>query len=663
MGYKIDLPTDDKQLEEVLNYTIMESRRFRNIPEVNWWVAHYYLQGARTFDNVNYETGTLDISYVDEDGVLNFKYEDIVQKYQTQLGRLYQIDLAPAVEKRNIGIEDMRKASIAQVALRSVMTDGVLNELKTKVCPPLTKYGCVGLALWVEDEQMGIDVVSPWELVPLPPNPIEDHDIRGIARHRIVPMSYVQELNITPGKSAKVWAEMDKVNAPNANAPKATTQFSTFTQTITDTGRLSGGNSMFIGGKKKQDQTHVDYVEFSEVWIDDGKGYLDEYILLAGQRLVYRSKDLYKGRRIKRPIQVATDFKTGNFWGRGFVSILLAFNNEMEYSLGRMFQNIQDIDVYGLLVEPTTMGLPAEIMRGSDGIKRVRYEPDYTAPDLKPFNISPQNAGLLPVRVLEASAKLYNQLANQPSELLSGGAPGRVDSNSALGFLYEASNTPLAPTALSLATAVENCYAAMLSMMQMEWDQETMIGVSMLDDTIAGITFDAGTGQMSLASNAIPSPEEVNIKVASMLPKSKEQQKMELAKSLELGIITAMEYRIEARKKGLDIPVGNETEWQNYRRAVMENIMLFGDGQKPGKITVDNIDMHDVHIMVLRAFMARPEYHQASDGVRNAFKQHYTSHMVGMGIYPDQLPYPEQAAEEQDMMNQMQMQGQMPQMV
>lgn len=164
------------------------------------------------------------------------------------------------------------------------------------------------------------------------------------------------------------------------------------------------------------------------------------------------------------------------------------------------------------------------------------------------------------------------------------------------------------------------------------------------------------TGEVTLAKNAIPSPDEVNINVASEIPISKEQQKMELKEALEKQIITLDEYSFKVREMGLTSPVGNEIAWQNYRRAKLENLALFGDGETPGKVIVSERDMHLVHQNVLRTFMARPEFFAASPAVREKFTEHDEEHNVGLGIMPEEMPLMEDAAE----MEMQPPQGQMP---
>jgi hypothetical protein len=238
---------------------------------------------------------------------------------------------------------------------------------------------------------------------------------------------------------------------------------------------------------------------------------------------------------------------------------------------------------------------------------------------------------------------------------MRGEAPGRVDSKLGLGFLQETSNTPLLPSAAGLASALIQCYEASLAMVAAgAWDQEKIVQVTMLDDALAGVVLNADKGTISLELNAIPRPEQVTVFVQAMTPRSKEQQKAELMKSLEIGSIDMFEYRIAVRKEGLDLPVGNDAEWQNYREAMLENIILFGDGRNTKPIVWDILDIHEVHMRVHQAFMARPEFRQASADVQNAFKKHYSAHQLALGnSMPDQAPYPEDAAIEQEMLRKM----------
>ncbi len=651
MSSQIQIPKNKTQAENVIRNLLITGKRFRNPQAIRWWIAHWYMRGARNFSNINYQEGTVQVGFVDDSGILRFQYEEIVSKYQTQLGRLQGLDLAPAVDRKGISLDGLRKASIAQAALDAAFPEYKVAKLREALLPPLLLYGTVGLGVWTEDvDSIGIDVIPPWEILPIPPDVTSPDKANGKIRRRLIPKQWLKDMDIVASKS-KAFDEMETTQVLTGQLPAEVRnrfQGASILSTVGEGLAIHTTGDYPSGGKSKwqgKDDTMMDVTELAEIWTETPDHYLAEYLIYAGGKLVYRTD--HTDKKIHMPIQVIQDIQIGGFWGRSFVDLLIPLNTEIEYTASSVFQTVQDFEYYGLLMEPTTMGVPVEAERGKDGIKRLRFEPDYTVPDLKPFNIPPANPGPLPWRALQLGMEMMDKLANQPTKLTSGDAPGRVDSSTGLGLLYEFSSVPLSPTAKAIGIAMGGCYKSILGLIQNTWKDDKLIDITQLDDALAGIKLDASTGQMSLAENSLPHPDEVNITINSEVPKSKEQQKMELKEALQIQIITPTEYRIEVRKRGLSLPVGNPSEWQNYRRAMLENLILFGDGKTPGKnVIYSERDIHIVHIQVLDAFMARPEFYLAQPAVRDAFVDHHDMHEAGLGKLPDEMPYPEDAAEE-----------------
>ena len=643
MSHVIKLPTDKKQRESVVNDMILRGKRLRNIQSAKWWFTHHYIQGARHFTSIDYENGSVELDYIEarsKTNVLEFKYEGIVSKYVNQLGRLQKVDLSPVLSPGGISLDGLRKSSVAQTVLSGVFPPKKVLGLGSDIWAPLLLYGTVGLSCWAIDaNQMGIEVVPPWEIIPIPASIARPTDARGLIRRRRVPLEWVKAIPLTKNKGV-AWDEMERIRMPvGETAVDPRTDQSTGGQpgVSTEEQQISG-----MKGDAKKDKTSEEIVEFAETWTFTEDNHLNEYEIWAGGRELFWKE--YSSDRMYPPMQIARYIDAGGFWGRSYVDTLISLNQEMEYLASKLFQNVEELDIYGLLLEPTNLGIPAEIYEGRDGLKRVRYEPDYTTPTLSPGQIKPVNSGLAPVRVLQTAKELFDDVASQPTELLRGDAPGRVDNSAGLGLLVETANTPLIPVATGISIAVSNCYRYILGHVRNTWTDGDIINISHLDDQIAGLKFDAETGEITLNKNAIPHPDEVKITIASQLPKSDSQTKMQLMESLKVGIITPMEFRIAIRKENLDFPVGNEVEWQNYRRATLENIQLFGDGETPGKIVVTDLDMHEVHLMVLDGMMARPEFMAASPKVRDAFTSHRTYHLAGLGVIPQGMDYPEEAA-------------------
>lgn len=658
MSYKFQLPENTpgnkQQVEQIFQYLISSGKSKMNPQSINWWINHFYMRGLRNFSSIDYGAGTLNASYLDDSGVLKFRYEDIVAKYQAQLGRLLAINLAPAVSRRGVSLDGLRKASTAQVVLDSAFPQEKVSKLALNVFPSLLHYGTIGFGLWVEDvDSIGVEVINPWELIPIPIDVSMPSDVRGLIRVRYVPTDYVKGLSITPNKGSKVYKGMDDLKVPFGDLPADVSSKFQGTASLTHTGGgffIRSGQSQvetqWKGRGTKKDKTQVDVTLLVEVWTEQSDGYLAEYLIFAGSysklNLLYRYD--HSQSKYYMPVKIARDITVGGFYGRSFIDTLIPLNTEAEYSLSSLFQSISDFDLYGLMMWPSSLGTPTDAFRGRDGVKRVVFEPDYTTPELKPFNIEPAKLTKPQIDGAMVAGSLMDKVANQPTEMLKGDAPGRVDSASGLGMLYETSGIPLSPTAKNVAEAISGIYRAMLGICRDMWPAEKVVNISNLDDSLAGIAFDMETGEINLAKNAIPSPDEVNINVASEVPISKEQQKMELKEALRDGVITLDEYSFQVREKGLTSPVGNEVAWQNYRRAKLENLALFGDGETPGKVIVSERDMHIIHKNVLDTFMARPEYNAASVAVRDKFVEHYEEHNVGLGIMPEGMETMEDSA-------------------
>jgi len=586
MGYKFNLPpntTENKpQVEQIFQYLISAGKSKMNPLSINWWINHFYMRGIRNFSNINYGSGTLNVSYLDGSGVLKFRYEDIVAKYQAQLGRLLTINLAPAVSRRGVSLDGLRKASTAQVVLDSAFPQEKVSKLALNAFPPLLHYGTIGFGLWVEGmDSIGIEVINPWELIPIPIDVSTPSDVRGLIRLRYVPADYVKGLSITPGKRSKIYKGMDSVKVPFGDLPADVSSRFQGTASLTHSGGgfyIRSGQSQvetqWKGRHTKKDKTQTDVTLLVEVWTETTDGYLAEYLIFAGsyEKLNQLYRYDHSQSKYYMPVKIARDVIVGGFYGRSFIDQLIPLNTEAEYSLSSLFQSISDYDLYGLVMWPAGIGTPPEAHRGQDGIKRLVYEIDYTAPEQKPFQIQPAAMTKPQIDGAMVAGSLMDKVSNQPTEMLKGGAPGRVDSASGLGMLYETSGIPLSPTAKNVAEAISGVYRSMLGICRDNWPGEKVVSINNLDDSLAGIIFDMETGEINLAKNAIPSPDEVNINVASEVPISKEQQKLELKEALEGQRITLNEFSFQVREKGLDIPVGNEVAWQNYRRAKLENL-------------------------------------------------------------------------------------------
>ncbi len=657
MPYVSQLPRDPVQREEVVLNLVTEGKGIRNPMLIRWSIASLYMQGVRSFSNINTQAGTVSVAYMDEAGILKLRYEEIVAKYQSQVGRLMALDLAPYVKRRGISLDGLRKSSVAQVVLDAALPEDKVAKFKLDLCPMLLLYGTVGVGRWAEGEDShGLEVIPPWQIYPIPINVSGPSDVRGLIRVRPVPVSWLKNLQITPGGRSKDWSGLDEVKLPTGHMPIDIETMGEGYVSMTGAGggffvHTSGTDlqdkdlGMASGRGKQKDEKNEPITQLVEVWTETSNGDLGIYAIYAGvgklKELYYHDHSPYK---YPMPIRIIRDVAVGSFWGRSYVDTLIPLNHEIEVALSSIFQAVSDFELYGIQLWPTSLGTPTMAERGQDGIKRIRYEPDYTSPDLRPENIEPAHLTTPFFQVIGLASQLNDKIANQPTQLMAGQAPGRVDSSAGLGFLYEAASVPLSPTAKSIADGVSGVYRSLLRHLKDTWTDQKVVDVSSLDDSLAGIVLDAEAGTMNLSQNAIPMPEEVDITIRSEVPVSQTKDEAELKEALAQQRITLDEYNFMVRKKGLTLPVGNEAAWQNYRRAMLNNIILFGDGKTPGRIMVGPFDMHRIHLDVLLAFVARPEFFAAATAIRDAFYEAIRERQAQMGIYPEQLPHPEDQA-------------------
>lgn len=656
MAQTFEFPKRTIDREQVITRAITNGKNERSTQSANWWLAYHYLQGAREFRTINYTEGTVEVDYVadtEKAHLLAMKYEGITKNYQAQLGRLMKVDLRPSVSPLGVGLDGFRNASVAQVALDHAITQNTQELLRFGLWPYLLLYGTVGLVVWNRGGTIGIDAVPPWEILPLPSGMLGP-DVPGVIRRRMVPLESVQQLPVAPSAQSNIWDQMEKVKVPRGtfNVNQNAINLGSGADPDQEVENRLGVGSKVRAGRSDPQSQETEVVELAEVWVTGEDGYMSQYQVCAGGReLHYQDfRDDPLVGKVYTPISVARYTTTGNFWGRSYVEQMIPMNAELEYMAQGLFQNVEDLDLFGFMLMPTTSGAHRSAEVGQDGIKRLAYEPEYGYKEFRPEQITPANVGTLPIEAVRLAKGLLDDVAGLP-EMLSGEAPGRVDSAAGLGTLAEYGNIPLTPAATSVVQAVTHAYRSILNHARLNWNDSRIISVMKLDDSLAGVSLDPATGNMKLSENTIPHPDEVKIDVISEVPKSRMQIKMELDEALGAQLITPFEYRVQARKNSLDIPLGNETEWQNYRRAMMENIMMFGDGQRPPEnaqqryFIVSESDMHVVHLYVLDAFMARPEFYLASEAVREVFKQHRSLHESLLGSLPNQMPYPEESAQ------------------
>ena len=639
--YTFQFPKKREDIEKTYAFLVNKGIR-RMAPHLaRWRFTQLYIEGIRNFLELNYNTGVVKSSWGAKDGKLRFIYEDIISKRQSQIGRLLGMDISPRVTRDKHSLDGQRKAAVGQAVLSDLFTLQKTEKLKKSLIPSLLDYGMLGMRLWRNPEDkkdIGIEKVMPWAIIPLPIGVDSPSQVKGMIIRERVPLEGLRD------RYEKNLSEVTRHQVPRGDMPEENkhglnvlSQDEFFMQSPRSSVKGSSDHSGSDRGKTEL----MDVVTQGMVYLWDENRYLTEQYVFAEDKLIDMEVD-FKGAKVYSPVTTIHDITIG-FYGRAWTSLLIPMNREVESSIARQFQNLRDMDLYGLVLTPTMAGLTRLSQTGVPGMKQLRYEMDPMADGSGkfggPLQFLPVNSGLAPSRLIAMGAGINDRIANQPAELLAGSAPGRVDSAAGIGALNETSGVPLIPTAHDIADGMSHMYMASLDMTRSSFDDQDVINITALDDSMAGIVFDPKTGQMEIAQNAIPHPDDVTVTVQARMPVSKQEQRLELKDHLATQVISPREYRIKARLLNLDLPVENKAEWENYRKAQYESLLLWGNGEdvpdiqegQSGVIFSEDADMHDVHIWVHDFYIAKPEFNLIAPAVRDRFLAHRNLHLQGGG--------------------------------
>lgn len=189
-------PKDKMQLAAVLEDIVGRGVSARNHWRIHWHVNHAYLQGYRKFFVSNMSTGTVIPGIETEDGRLLFRFDDVTEQFQRELGQLSGINVAPSVEPVNRkSLDGFRGAAVAGVYLDHVMPSQYIDTVKRTLLSELLTYGTVGLSVvlpdGVKETRAYLETIPPWQLFPIPAAPQYP---RGHPGNCTVPMGALQVL-------------------------------------------------------------------------------------------------------------------------------------------------------------------------------------------------------------------------------------------------------------------------------------------------------------------------------------------------------------------------------------------------------------------------------------------------------------------------------------
>ena len=378
--------------------------------------------------------------------------------------------------------------------------------------------------------------------------------------------------------------------------------------------------------------------------MDGPRGTVSRYIVSSGD-VVLEDRDLSEVETYC-PIGFARFMDNGTFHGAGLFDLMFGIVREMERLMKSLFNNVRDIDKYGVLVMPQgTMNERAVMRDIGKGLRYVSYSKDaLLGDDFRPMVIQPFNAGDVPGKVAQFAKSVSDSLS-PVQDLLA--EKGRVDSASGLQFLDEQISKAMTNPTSGVQAAFGGMYKSLVANASREMLlSDRALPVNRLTLDLAGAVIDPEEGTVNFKRNPIPNFSQISFTVRDTTPKSEVVRKQEAMGLLRAGMTDPEGVKLLALKEGLDFALWMEEEKSAYESVIRNVLLLYGDGTTTQQIVLTpHTTRPDLQLRVLSAFMANPIMSLSSPAVQDAFKAYRESLISFMGqSLPAMVPNPDDVA-------------------
>lgn len=604
---------------------------------ITWLLTYYYLNGMRRFDVFDPVSGNLSPHYLDEEGNMEFQSQEMLSAIDRASSRLSSMDLRPKILRTGTSLPMIRQRATAQMLADSLVSDEQVAEVSTKFAHLFTSLGSCGIQGHITNHDTigltsDLEVIHPKEILPFPSLGQDYTKQCGMIRQRMVPLETLVEKfgdKIKRNLEECEYYEMeigDPLEDPEVSEDHGFT-----------------GNGFNTKGYKTTSADSMTVVRVRELWIDGDRGTCSRYVVCSGDYLI-DDQDLTSSQTYC-PIGFARFMENGSFHGAGLFDLLFSINREMEKMLKALFNNIKNLDRYGVVVMPQGSFNERSILREvGDGLRMISYQPDPLNEKFSPFTIQPHNAGDVPGKTA-AFAKQLMQSINPVQDLIA--EKGRVDSATGLQFLDEQINRAMTNPTMGVVQAWGKMYRSMLSNASRElMINPAPIPVKSLDLNLAGAVIDFDTSEISFKNNPIPNVAHLTFSVRQINPRSEVARKQEAMQMFQAGLMDPDSLKLFALKEGLDFAMWIDEDQAAYEQVVQNILNLYGNGAEPGQVVITpHTSKPEIQMRVLSSFMSGTLMMKADPVVIDEFKKYREALIQFMGAsLPAMVPNPDSAA-------------------
>lgn len=635
----VELPTDPDVLAETIHSHVLREEATMNYRRLRWYIAYVYVAlGARKFNLYDPLTGGIRWSYFDEDGKIEYTSTRLQSILAKNTGRLEAMDLAPMVSKEGWTLGALRERGVSQAIADSLISLQQLAHIKKLFNHPFALLGCAGVCGHLVDHPTigligDLEVVHPREIFPFPSLGQDYSKICGKIRQHVVSLKWLEERY---GKSVTT-AENQKKMVILKRRPGEPLQ--------DDGSQTASGDDLKFFSTPYVPKTNEEELvaRINETWVEGPRGTCVRYCITSGGYTI-DDQDL-EGQEVYPEMQVARFMENGTFHGVGLFELMFPATREHERLLKSLYNNIRDIDKYGVVVLPQgQMHQGAFLKDTGKGLKIAYWAPDQMEAPFNPFVIQPFNAGDAPGKVSMVAANEIEQV-NPLRDLIE--EKGRVDSALGLQILDEKINQAMNNSTTAIQACFGDVYRELVRKAAKEMvDSSRAIPVTRLTLDLVGVNVDFQQGTVSFADNPMPNVSRLQFGVREANPRSKVARKQEAISLLQLQATDPLRLTLLGLNEALDFALYAEPEKAAFESIVMDILVLYGDGVTPGRVRIGDFSSKpDIQLVVLESFMSGPYLKMASFEVRNAFKQYRDALIQFSGMMlPSAVPTPEDMA-------------------
>lgn len=637
-----DLPRDPKALSKVINKHMAREDIIMLYKRTMWLVAFYYLNGARSFSHYDPSTQSVRPLWVDDNGNAEFMSQELLAEINRVAGRILSFDLRPKVLAQGQSLGAVRSRAVGQIIMDSVVSDDQLELVKEQFAFNYACLGSCGLIGHLEDHPTvglvgDLEVVHPRELCPFPslgPNSLKQ---RGIIRQRFVPLRYLEE-KFGKKKMAK---EIDDIEWYQKQLGDDQEIDSTGYGSTISINFGQGTDGMAKGDPHNEDMHSL--VKIRELWTWGARNMVQRYVVQSGMCVL---DDIdFANEEVYCPLGYSTFLDTGGFYGAGMFDLLFSMSRNNELLLKTLFNNVRDMDRYGVLVIPQGDLNEKPMLRDvGRGLKMLPWAPDPIAEGFRPFAIQPATTSDFPGKVATMAQAMMRNLS--PIGDLAA-EKGRVDSAQGLSFLDERLNQAMTRPSHGIRVCFSAAYRGLATQaVKGLAHSPRALPVSRLSLDLAGAVVDPTEGTVSFPKNPLPDLSRLSFNVQEVNPKSVAARKGEALDLLEKQVTDPASFILFSVMEGVDWAMWMEEDKAAYESIVRNILIVYGDGEQPGEATVSPYSAKpDLQMRVLSAFMARPSFSLASIEVQDALAQYRDTLLEFSGrTLPTAVPNPDDSA-------------------